>query len=114
VTILLAATYLPFSGVYSQSVPMGNWKNQIFGQSAWSEWNPGGPYVDAAHPLAWDQGQPFKGHSGTVLIILLSGLQHAYYTAAASGSGFTFTEFTARNLPTVFVRDGPTAARNSH
>jgi len=103
VAILIAVTYLTFSSVYSQSAPMGNWENQIFGQSAWSEWDPGGPYVDAAHQLAWGQGQLFEGHPGTVLIILLSGLQHAYYTAAGSGTGFAFTEFTARNLPTVFV-----------
>ena len=42
VTILIAVTYLTFSRVYGQSAPMGNWKNQIFGQSAWSEWGPGG------------------------------------------------------------------------
>ncbi len=101
--ILIAVTYLTFSGVYSQSAPMGDWKNQIFGQSAWSEWDPGGPYVDAAHQLAWGQGQLFEGHPGTVLILLLSGLQHMYYTVAGSGTGFDFTEFTARNLPTVFV-----------
>jgi hypothetical protein len=101
--ILIAVTYLTFSGVYSQSAPMGDWKNQIFGQSAWSEWDPGGPYVDAAHQLAWGQGQLFEGHPGTVLILLLSGLQHVYYTVAGFGTGFGFTEFTARNLPTVFV-----------
>ena len=101
--ILIAATYLTFSGVYSQSAPLGDWKNQIFGQSAWSEWDPGGPYVDAAHQLTWGQGQLFEGHPGTVLILLLSGLQHVYYAVAGSGTGFDFTEFTARNLPTVFV-----------
>lgn len=103
VAILLATTYLIFSGIYSQSAPMGNWKNQIFGQPTWSEWDPGGAYVDAAHQLAWGEGQLFEGHPGTVLILLLSGLQRGYYTIAGSGTGFSFTEFTARNLPMVFV-----------
>jgi hypothetical protein len=103
VATLLGVTYLIFSGVYGQSAPLGDWKKQIFGQSAWSEWDPGGPYVDAAHQVAWGEGQLFEGHPGTVLILLLSGLQHVYYAVAGSGTGFSFTEFTARNLPMVFV-----------
>jgi hypothetical protein len=101
--VLLAASYLIFSAVFSHLAPLGSWMNEIFGVPAWSESDPGGPYVDAAHQLVWGDGQLFEGHPGTVLVLLLSGLQHTYYALAGSGAGFSFTEFTARNLPTVFV-----------
>ncbi|MFQ5418342.1 MAG: hypothetical protein ACE5FL_15055, partial [Myxococcota bacterium] len=38
----------------------------------------------------------------TVLVLLLAGLQHGYYALAGS-HGYTFTEFTARHLPMVFL-----------
>jgi hypothetical protein len=101
--ILLAASYLAFSYVYSHAAPLGHFENQIFGTPAWAEADPGGPYVDAAHQLAWGEGQLFEGHPGTVLILLLSGLQHIYYNVSGAGTGFSFTAFTARNLPTVFA-----------
>ncbi len=101
--VLLVTTYLIFSGVFSHLAPMGDWKNEIFGHPVWSEWDPGGPYVDAAHQLTWGQGQLFEGHPGLGLMLPLSGLQHAYYALAGSDSGYTFTEYTARNLPAVFV-----------
>jgi len=100
---LLVTTYLIFSGVFSYLAPMGDWKNEIFGHPVWSEWDPGGPYVDSAHQLTWGQGQLFEGHPGLGLMLPLSGLQHAYYALAGSDSDYTFTEYTARNLPTVFV-----------
>ena len=99
----LALLYLVFSAVFSQLAPLGGWNNEIFGQAAWSEWDPGGAYVDSAHQLVWGDGQLFEGHPGTLLVLLLSALQHAYYALVGSGSGFSYTEFIARNLPSVFV-----------
>ncbi len=101
--VAMAMGYLIFSGVFSRAAPLGGWQNQIFGQTAWSEWDPGGSYVDAAHQLTWGERPLFVGHPGTVLVLLLSSLQHVYFTVVGLDTGFSFTEFTARNLPTVFL-----------
>ena len=98
---VLALIVLVFSGIYSHLAPVGDWNNQIFGLPAWGEADPGGPYVDAAHQLKWGEFPLFLGHPGSTLILVLNGVQGAYYTVSAD-AGLSFTEFTARNIATVF------------
>ena len=99
---VLALALLLFAGSYSYLAPVGTWKNRIFDQGTWFEHDPAGAYVDAAHQLSWGESPLFAGHPGTTLLVLLKLVQYAYYTAAAE-PGYSFTQFTARNLPTVFL-----------
>jgi hypothetical protein len=94
---------MAFSIVFSSLAPLGVWPNLIFGTPKALEFDPGGPYLDAAHQLAWGGTQLFEGHPGTTLMLLLSGVQHLYYSLAGGSAGLSFTEFTARSLPTVFL-----------
>jgi hypothetical protein len=99
---LLAAACLIFSLHFTLLAPFGFWKNEMFGQTLWRETDPSGVYIDAAHRLVWGEAPLWVLHPGTTMTLMLAGIQHAYY-ALASDPGFTFTEFIARNLPTVFV-----------
>jgi hypothetical protein len=103
IAVLLAAGCIAFSLVFSQLAPLGVWPNLIFGTPKALEFDPGGFYLDAAHQLVWGGTPLFEGHPGTPLLLLLSGVQHVYYFLAGGSSGLSFTEFIARNLPTVFV-----------
>ena len=98
---LFALALLVFSGVYSYLAPFGIWVNQIFGQPAWYELDPGSFYVTTAHQLRWGEAPLWVGHPGAPLMLLLLGIQKAYY-AVASPEGLSFGGFTARHLPTVY------------
>jgi len=100
--LLLAVGYLTFSGVYSYLAPCGAWFNEIFGQPAWAENDPGGYYVASAHELAWGEAPLFVGHPGATLVPLLLGVQSMLYAIEAP-AGTSFTRFTAQNLPQVFL-----------
>jgi hypothetical protein len=97
----LALALLAFSCVFSALAPLGVWQNQLFGGPAWGEFDPGSFYVGAAHDLARGETPRFVGHPGTPLLLLLHVIQKAYYASAAP-TGLSFSEFTARHLPTVF------------
>jgi hypothetical protein len=98
---IFALGCLLFSTVYSYQAPGGIWMNRIFGERVWNESDPGAFYVAAAHELRPGHEPGFVGHPGTTLLLLLSGVQHAVFALGPS-EGFTFTGFTARNLPSVF------------
>lgn len=98
----LSLAMLVVAGIYSYLAPFGVWPNRIFGMISWYEYDPGSAYVDAAHELNWGEAPLFVGHPGTTLLVLLSAMQHGYYALASEG-GYSFTEFIARNLQTVFL-----------
>src|SRR5215470_1777430 len=100
--LIFAVGCLLFSGVYSYLAPYGWWSNYIFGRPAWGEHDPACFYVEAAHQLAWGEAPLFLGHPGSTLVLLLLGVQRTYYALGPS-DGLSFTQFTARNLPTVFL-----------
>jgi hypothetical protein len=100
--LLLAVGYLVFSGVYSQRAPCGDWLNKIFGQTAWTENDPGTYYVASAHQLRLGEAPLFIGHPGATLTPLLLGVQSLLYLLEAP-EGTSFTSFTAQNLPQVFL-----------
>jgi hypothetical protein len=99
---IFALGCLLFSTVYSYQAPGGIWMNQIFGEGVWNESDPSAFYVAAAHELRPDREPGFVGHPGTTLLLLLSGVQRSVFALGPS-EGFTFTGFTARNLPSVFL-----------
>lgn len=102
VWLIPAAGLLLFSGIYSYLAPFGGWENRIFEVPVWKETDPSGPYIAAAHEFAWGETPSFLGHPGSTLLLLLEGVQYAYY-ALGDSAGFSFTQFTARNLPTVVL-----------
>ena len=99
---LLVVGFLFLSGLYSARGPLGVWKNTIFGSPAWNEADPGSWYVMAAHELTPNEQPLFVGHPGSTLLIILAGIQHGVY-AISSPDGLSYTQFTARSLPKVFL-----------
>ena len=99
---LLCVALLGFSAFYSRLAPFGTWVNRIFGEPAWYEFDPASFYVSAAHELRFGEGAKFVGHPGTPLLVLLAGVQRLLY-ALHGGTALSFTEFTLRNLPSVYL-----------
>jgi hypothetical protein len=97
-----AALLLAGSAVYSARAPLGAWQNQLFGQPTWSEFDPAGYYVAAAHQLAWGEAPIFVGHPGTPLLVVLRGVESAWCAAAAAHE-LACGELVARNLPALFL-----------
>jgi hypothetical protein len=99
---LLAVACLAFSAHYSRLAPCGVWGNDIFGEQAWKEADPGGFYFAAAHELAWGESPLFVGHPGATLLPLLYAVQAGLYRLWAE-DGVAFTRFTAQHLPAAFL-----------
>ena len=100
--LILVAGLLSFAAYFSYEAPTGLWRNKVFGTDLWFENDPGGDYVASAHELFLsEQGPLFPGHPGLTLQFLLCALQHAY-SWLAGDDRFSFTEFTARHVHSVF------------
>ena len=98
----LALACLLFSWQTSRLAPCGAFLNEVFGEPAWVEADPGSYYFASAHELAWRESPLFVGHPGATLVPLLRLVQSALYHLGADGD-VSFTRFTAQHLPRAFL-----------
>ena len=101
----VAAAYLATAAFWVAQAPAGSWWNHIFEFVMWSESDPGGWYVPAAHELFDHPGRScFAGHPGIPLVFLLSAEQWLFYgMARLFGSPLEFTPFIARHTVLVWA-----------
>lgn len=100
-----AAAYLATAAFWVAQAPAGSWWNHVFDFVMWSESDPGGWYIPAAHELFDHPGRScFAGHPGIPLVFLLSAEQWLLYgVARLFGSPLEFTPFIARHTLPVWA-----------
>jgi hypothetical protein len=101
---LLAAGYVLIAIVWIWRAPGGAWTNRLFDFDMWSENDPGGWYVPAAHELVSGNRTVFPGHPGSPLVLLLAAVQAAVYgVARLAGAPSGWTEAIVRNVENVWI-----------
>lgn len=97
---ILSVVFLLYSYYFSVQAPLGWWPNYLLGHEMWLDNDPGGWYLPSAHQVFATRGQMvFPGHPGLPMQVVLHVQQKLYYWIAGTGSGLSFTEFSARHVP---------------
>ena len=102
---LLALLFVVYSTGFTILAPGGRWLNHVGPVPVWLDNDPGGWYIPSAHELFTSPGSMvFAGHPGLPMQITLSWLQYVLFMLGGGyQSGLSFTEWTARQLETVWV-----------